>query len=1281
MKQTLTLILSLAVVQLLWAGGTTTIQRTLIWADNPTIYTLEDGTPIQEIWQFEGAVFKDAHPSLPYFSYRFPVSGPGNLQVEIVNTNFEPFDKELSPDDAALADRLLFNTSIGIERRKYFGTLAFIPIRKNGSSYERLVSFELRVRHINGPGTATINRNGNTYTSVLSDGDLFKIEVSKTGLYKLDYDFLSSIGVAVDAIAPNKIQLFGNGGGMLPVTVDAERYDDLVENAIFVAGANDGSFDPGDYVLFYGEGPNKWKYDPVEEMFNMEMNVYDTHNYYFLKIGTEDGLRVTNRASIPGNTSTTTFDDYDRFESEQYNLLDVYDLAQGSGQAWFGDYYKNQRTYSYNNFNFPNIVSSDPVKIKMSCAVRSGTGGSRFQVTAAGQSFVSDAFTQVDLFNPNATYATINTFTNEITTSNPSIPITVEYPSTGGSNEGWLDYIQINTRRQLRMEGNQMDFRDAKTLSSPSANFTITNAGSNIEIWDVTDPLKPIRQESISSGSSQTFGVQTDVLREFIAFDKNTALLTPSNGLAIPNQNLHALDNIEMVIIYHSEFEEQAQRLADHRADHSGLNVATARIDQLFNEFSSGRRDATAIRDFAKMIYDRTNDFRYLLLFGDGSFDNRNILELGTNFLPVYETVSSTNPILAFPTDDYFGLLDDGEGDILANDFLDIAIGRLPVKNTSEATTVVDKIISYDNNPDALGDWRNRVVFVGDDEDNGRHTIDADGIAELVETKNANLNIDKIYLDGFNQISTPGGERVPSATEALNQSLFRGVLAVTYLGHGGAKGWAQERVLQIPDITSWTNNDKLPVFLTATCSFSGYDDPRFTTAGELVLINAPGGSIAMMTTVRAVYASLNEALTRNVLDTLFQKVNGRAQTFGDVLRISKNKTGGGSNSRKFTLLGDPSQKIALPEYEIFTTTINGDPVGNGNLDTLRALQQVTIAGEIRDAQGNLLDGFNGQIFPVVFDKEVQYTTLGQDNSPILNYDLQKNVLFKGRASVENGLFEFTFVVPKDINFQYGAGKLSYYADNLTQTDATGSFEDVIIGGTDPNAVNDDIGPLVQVYMNSEEFVFGGITSKDPTLLVKLEDDNGINVVGNSIGHDLTGVLDENTQNTYLLNDFYEAALDDYTRGEVRFPLNDIEEGRHGIRVKAWDVANNAAEGYTEFVVAGSGKVALEHVLNYPNPFINSTCFQFEHNMENQEMDVQVQIYTVSGKLVKTLQERINSTGSRLSLGDCISWDGRDDFGDPLAKGVYLYKVQVRAIGTGLDNLEGESDFEKLVILR
>ena len=1264
-----------------YANSPTSLKVQLQWKPEPILETDESGLNTTEIWRFDGAVYDEHHPSLPYFFYRFPLDSYHRIEVTITDEIYEPFSKTASPDDAALGETLRFEKNVTRDRDRYNGKLQFIPIRKTGAnSFERLLSFTLEITPVPEVPPFASQRGGDpTYTSALSEGTIYKLAVPKTGVYKIDYNFLTQeLGLSAGNIDPRQIQILGNGGGLLPEMVSESRHDDLVENAILVSGQEDGSFDTQDYILFYAQGPSVWYHNG--EAFFYQMNVYDTRNYYFLKIGNTDGKRIAQQNSVAGAYTTTTFDDFLRKEEEKVNLLDKYELTQGSGRQWYGDYFKNQRSFTY-DFDLSNLDNTAPMDMRVRFAGRADAQ-TTFKVKVPGQNFTSPTISGTVVTNPNANFALVSELITPFTASPGNLPLTVEYPEKAGlANEGWLDYIQLNFRRKLQFDGDQLLFRDTRTLDYASANFQISNATGSLRVWDVTDPLNPVAIEGALNGSTYTFGVSTEQLREFAAFESGGDIFTPESIGLLANQNLHGIDEVDMIILHPASLESEANRLAEHRTEQDGLTVKLVDIQQLYNEFSSGRQDAVAIRDFSKMLFDRNSRFRFLLLFGDASFDHRNIKEGGNHFVVSFQTSESNSPIFAFPSDDFFGLLNEGEGLLNTNDDLDIAIGRLPVGDLDEAKIVVDKIINYDTNPDALGDWRNRIVFVADDEDNDIHRGDADGIAVDIRDSFPVLNIDKVYLDAFNQISTPGGKRAPSATESLNNQLFRGVLAVTYLGHGGAKGWAQERVLQIPDILGWENSDKLPLFITATCSFSGYDNPSFTSAGELVLLNRKGGGIGLYTTVRAVYASTNETLTRAANSEMYIPENGQGQCIGEILRKAKNKAGGKENSRKFTLLGDPSLRLALPQYQVATTKINDEEVGIGQPDTIRALQKVTISGEVQDGNGNLLESFNGFLFPTIYDKAVTYKTLGQDGSPVRNYDLQKNVLFKGRASVQQGKFQFTFVVPKDINFEYGNGKISYYAGNGQELDASGQFRELTIGGTDPNALADDEGPKVDVFMNSTDFVFGGITSENPILLVQLEDDLGINVVGNSIGHDLTGVLDENTQKTILLNDFYEAGLDDYTRGEVRFPMAELEEGRHTIRVRAWDVANNSAEGYTEFIVAGSAEVALKHVLNYPNPFVNATCFQFEHNMENQELDVQVDVYTVSGRLVKTLEQRIISEGSRLSNGNCIQWDGRDDFGDPLAKGVYLYKVRVEALNTGEAEIKGESEFQKLVILR
>ncbi len=1285
MKRTTTSIIALLLSVSAIATPPTTVERSLKWHEEKMVMPYEESTQAIPLLRFDGAIYKAEISSLPYYTERFELPSHGEFRVSFGNMVFEPLTKTPSADDAAIAEQINISTAVENDRGKYYGRVTFMPIRGNGGSFEKLVSFQLRFDFVPTPMPGK-PRGGNTYTSVLSEGDIYKLSVEKTGVHKLDFDFLKNkLGLPLESIDPRTIKIYGNGGGIIPELADAPRADDLVENAIQVVGEDDGKFDSGDFILFYAQGADRWYFDNAKQSYSYPKNFYSFKNFYFIKTGGSNGLRIEDQASLTGATySTNTFSDFVRYENEKYNLLHDWAYTQGAGRQFFSDYYKVTTDDDFSEeLQVPNIVPNEPIKLSAVFAARieQGGGNANYVITANGKSMNSASFGKT-AGGTTDTFASIIGINDEFTPTSGDLSIQLKFNRPENAfNEGWLDFIELNLRRQLTMNGDQMHFRDIRSMGNPVSTFNLGGADANLTVWDITDPLLPKRQQASLSGSTLSFGAATDTLTEFIAFGNNGFLTAEVVG-KIENQNYHGIDDVDMAIVYHKDFTAHAERLAEHRRSFSGLSVATVDVEKLYNEFSSGRKDATAIRDFARMLYDRNPDrFKAVLLFGDASFDSRNIYKFGGDYVPTLETPQSVSPIFSFPADDYFTLLSDGEGQNLQTGSLDIAVGRLPVKDEGEAKNAVDKIIRYDVEPTNLRDWRNRVAFVGDDEDGNLHTDDADEIARKIADKNPNLNLDKIYLDAYPQASTFGGVRVPLATDAINNNIFKGVLAMIYLGHGGTKGWTQERVMKIEDILSWRNLEKMPIIITATCSFAGYDDPTSTTAGELCILNENGGAIALYTTTRPVFASSNADLTEAAVDTLFYKLNNERPTIGEVLRLSKNKQGNTDNTQKFTLLGDPMQKLALPNMQVATTSVNGHAIDTAVIDTIRALQKVTIEGEVRDEADNLLSNFNGVVYPTIYDKSIKYRTLGQ-GTPLFDFDLQKNIIFKGRASVTNGKFKFTFVVPKDIDYNYGNCKLSYYAADAGQMeDAAGNYKSIIVGGTDPNALADEQGPKVDVYMNNESFVFGGITSPNPVLLVKLEDDNGINVIGNSVGHDLAGILDKNSQNTYNLNDFYEAALDDYTKGEVRYPFHSLAEGRHEIKVQAWDIANNPAEGYTEFVVANSEKLALEHVLNYPNPFTTSTYFMFEHNQAGTEMDVMVQIYAVSGKLIKTLEERIISTGYRLGKGDGIQWDGRDDFGDPLAKGVYLYKVKVRSVNTGDTVLEGESDFEKLVILK
>ncbi|MEO1412743.1 MAG: type IX secretion system sortase PorU, partial [Bacteroidota bacterium] len=950
----------------LFANSPYTIKQTLQWSEGLLVDNPEAPNPYR-YYHFAGAVYQVEHLSLPYFTTQFEVPGRGSLGYEIVRANYEPFDKVASPDDAVIGEALEVSTRVEKSRQQYLGTLTFLPIRRRGKRFERLVSFELKVvfRPAEPRGGS---RNDFTFTSELSEGDIYKMAVNRSGLHRIDYTFLKDeLNIDIDNVDPRTLKILGNSGGPLPLANAVARHDDLEENAILVVGENDGRFNEGDYILFYAQGPHRWDYNSSKARFDRETNVFDDKKYYFLKISAGNGKRVGTQASLPNTEYTTTsFNDYRRLEDEFINLLFEMSGAQGSGRSWYGDLFSQERQRSY-DFNFPFLDTNSPVNVTTVLIGRHNLQ-TRFTVTAnSNQTFESNSIRQSPLDKVDSDFANSGSIDGNFTSNGDGINILVNYPAVGdGTNRGWLDYIQLNARRKLNMVSEPLAFRDAQTLDYASSTFELSNVDAEVEIWDITNGQNPLVQSFDRTNDLLRFGVTTnEVIREFVAFRRSNSFPSPERVGKIANQNIHSIDNVDMVIIYHPNFASQAEQLAQHRRTHSNLDIATVAIGDIYNEFSSGGIDPTAIRDFARMLYLRNSDFHYMLLFGDASFDYKNKYGAGGNFVPTFETLYSLNALSAYPTDDYYSYLDEDEGDPLGRG-RDIAVGRLPARSATEAQGLVNKIIHYDTNSDCLGDWRNRLIFVADDEDNNIHLRDTDSTAEVLDDEEPDFNQSKIYLDAFFQESTPGGARIPQAQESLNRDMFRGTLAINYLGHGGSSGWAQERVLRQSDISSWENYDRLPLFITATCSFAGFDEPDLNTAGELAITRPDGGAIALFTTVRAVFAQQNKRLTDSVFDFLLKggALDSPSRTIGEILRIAKdNAQASADNTLKFTLLGDPSMKLALPRYRVATTHINGVAVEGNPQDTIGALEKVTVRGLVTDDNGNVLEQFNGRIFP------------------------------------------------------------------------------------------------------------------------------------------------------------------------------------------------------------------------------------------------------------------------------------------------------------------------------
>lgn len=1277
---------------LFWEGfafSQSTISCQISWNSPATIKISE--TEIQHFLSFDGAQYDHSDDYLPRYSQKVELKqNEQNFSVILVNPLYEQLTHEeitVIKNPQLFETHIKIQTSVLISEKKMYGVISLIPIRKNPvtNSLEKLVSFELSLT----PGISfkSNGRSMRTYASnsVLQNGEWYKVSIASDGIYKLSYTFLQSLGIEMSGINPKNIRIYGNGGGMLPELNSDPRADDLVENAVYVNGEEDNVFNVNDYVLFYGKGPNSWSYNNVGcPNFSHKLNIYSDSAFYFINVDLGAGKRIqtqSSSASAPTNI-VNSFDDYAFHENDNVNFIK-------SGRQWFGEYFENNPSYNF-SFSFPNIDLSSPVTVKANIASRCFTSAANYAISSqSGSTSLSIAAT---INNQYSDYVKIGASCYSFNPSSPTITVNVTKQTADAI--AWLDYVEVNARRQLTMSGNQLKFRDTKSVGPGNiAQYNLTST-LPIQVWDITDIANVQFQEVTVSGTNNQFTLPADLQKEFIAFT-DLSYNTPSASGKVMNQDLHALSNKDFIIVVYPDFYEEALQLASYHENADGLSTVVVTTEQIYNEFSSGAQDVSAIRDFVKMFYDKaasaTEIPKYLLLFGDGSYDPKKRFTNNTNYIPTYQSYNSTILTASYVSDDFYALLDDNEG-LWANDAVDLGVGRFPVKSKSEAQTAVNKVLNYTKTGIAstegsstactnqasgstYGNWRNTVCFIGDDEDNGLHTQQADQLATLVDTTYNDFNIDKIYLDAYQQEARPGGNRYPGVVDALNRRVDQGALIINYTGHGGELGLAHERILDIPQINKWSNLNKLFLFFTASCEVSKYDDPERTSAGEYAFLNQNGGAIALFSTVRVVYASPNFYLNRDFYKAAFEPINGRMPRLGDLYKYSKTQSGGNSvNSRNFTLLGDPALTLAYPMFEVATDSINNVVVSGSSMDTIKALSIVTVSGHLKDGNGALLSTYNGILYPTVYDKTQNITTLSNDGivaSPPIIFKLQKNILYNGKVSIKDGFFKFSFIVPKDIAYQYGIGKISYYAED-GNADANGYYEKIIIGGSNDSAVSDVLGPEVNLYLNDTKFVFGGLTNENPDLYSVLKDANGINTVGNGIGHDITAVLDGNVENAIVLNDYYQADLNSYKSGTIRYPFSDISEGKHTLKLKVWDVYNNSSETYTEFVVAKSAQLALSHVLNYPNPFTTKTQFYFEHNRSCSLLEVQVQIFTISGKLVKNINQFVNTEGYR---SEPIEWDGRDDFGDKIGRGVYVYRVRVKTS----DGSTAEK-YEKLVIL-
>lgn len=1185
--------------------------------------------------------------------FKLPANA-GNCNILVTHTEWEPInDGQLNSLTYALLpdDTLSPVIEIATERGVEMAMLTLVPVVANPEGgIMRLKSFTIDIVYIpvKSKGT-TLKSSDYAAHSVLAQGNWYKIQLDKTGVYKITYAEIAAMGVDMAIVKPNTIRLFGNGGGPLPEANSFFRYDDLTENAISVVTANQGVFAAGDYILFYGTGPNSITYNKSVRRFEHTLNPYSDYTYYFLNFDGGNGLRIEDQpqSSLTPTYTCTSFTECVFYEKDLKNCI-------SSGKDWVGERMDaSNPVFELPDFTFPNVSSGKQSSIRYRVAAQA-SATTNFTVSVNGNSVGTPSCTKAGLYD----FAVERVETKAFTTSGDKVKVSIQY-NGGGSFVGYLDWVELNVPRDLKFTGGQMAFADPVSVATGAiTEFQLQSASSKVVLWEVTNPTKVKHIAASVQGDISRFTLQTDTLRQFVAWD-NSAFLTTKFTEKVINQDLHGIASTDMLIVTNKDFLDQAKRLAEHHRVFDGFKVTVATNEQIYNEFSSGSPDISAIRDFVRLLYQRPvngSKLRYLLLFGDGSYDYKDRIPSNTNRVLTFQTKESLNYVYSFASDDFFGLLDANEGNNAVG-LMDIGIGRFPVNTMEQAKNAVDKCIFYATNSEAsMGDWRNKLLFVADNGNSNTHFRQVEKqICPLIQKVAPVFNINKAYIDAFKQVATPAGQRCPDVNTAISTNIENGVLLINYTGHGGETGWAEEAILSIREINSWTNFNHMPVFMTATCEFSRYDDPVRVSAGEQVFLNPVGGGIALFTTTRLANSGTNIELTLYFYDTLFSKHNGEYPRFGDVIAYAKNKMGNGDASliRNFVLLGDPALKLAYPKYDVITTKINGHAVENYT-DTISAMKAVEIEGIVADESGNKLTGFSGVIDVKVFDKARTLLTLGSIVGDYPDkYTVQDNYIYQGRATVTNGGYTVKFIVPRDIDYSYGPGKISYYAHNES-IDANGYSTQFVIGGSGNESV-DNAGPQISLAMDSQDFVDGGITGDSPLLLAHLSDQSGINTIGNGIGHDIVATLDGDNSTSIVLNSFYSADLDSYSSGQVAYKFSQLTQGPHTLTLKVWDVFNNSSESTIHFTVDKNIQIEITSLNVYPNPFRDDVKVDFETNLFDTQIQAHLEIFNINGSLVaKTNSKVLLSQGNKASQ---LSWDGHTASGSTIPPGVYLLSVR------------------------
>jgi hypothetical protein len=1058
--------------------------------------------------------------------------------------------------------------------------------------------------------------------SVLKEGDWIRIAVNESGVYKINQAFFNKNGINTKSLDPQKISVFVGNIEALPQKNSLKRTSDLIEIPVLCMDTNH-KFDKDDQIIFYGASTHKITLDSISNTISHSLNPYSDQNFYYVNLGNRASRKIT---TIPAPSNPSTYTEEALFfffhENEDKNLL-------ASGRLWLGDFFFNTQSF---NIETPDAVSDIDLNLQI---LGVGQSEQMLAIKKDGNSIALMALPSSS-YNPADNYARykrISNFTNlklGFPPGNKSFGLEMSLSTKGSANAGaYLDFFEIQYLRKIKYDPkNQLLFWN-QSMDKNSLN--ISSFDNSTQIWDVTNPYNP---NILEIGKGGYFGQLSSKKFPFWVVNK-TNFPNPIFVEKIRNQSIKDGITPEMLVVFPEKFRPEAERFIINKKQRQNLEVLGLSTQEIYNEMSSGKVDPSAIRDICKYFWDiEPSKFRYLLLFGDATFDYKNNLRISyqdpKNFVPTYQSKESLEPIFSFASDDYYGFLEDFEGDWeegfsqkniwvsnrTNNHSLDISVGRLPVKSLFEAKNMVTKIINYENGIIKNGDWRKKISFLADNRDYNIHQQNAEVMSKLAKNVYGGFEIDKIYLDQYPIISDGGLLTAPAANAALNEAIKAGSFLINYSGHGSEDGWAQEKLLTVSDIQNFRNGSRLPIFFTATCQFGKFDNPALVSGAELSLLNPAGGCIALLTTTRPVYSSTNEKINRAFYNNL-----GKVKTLGELFLITKNQSIEGEINRNFSLLGDPT--LLLPDYQ---NTISLTHLNHQIPDSKewKALEQIGFRGESSKIQ-------NGKIKIKIFDKSENIQTLGTyTDGPKFEYLSPSSKLYEGIFDLTNGIFEGSLTLPKDQIPGIGKALISFCATDSDSTEnAFGFFDEFIISSQTTEGLDKE-GPEVEINISSDLY-----------LTFNVYDPSGINVSDYNQQHFLKIIIDDST--TIVANDFFNAEHSG-VQGNLIYYVGNLTSGRHSLKFIVYDNYNNVTEKPFEFNIEKK-RFSIENFLNYPNPFSNYTNLIFKHNRLGDNILAHLVIYDTFGRTVVEFQKICENCSEKIEFG--LDFEGKTNIADQL----------------------------------